>query len=255
MLFFLFFKDDRKSAAIKSLQPNRKIPWPFLLITSFVNMRDAKLGTPPIGGAFDFVMRYATLYNNVRVMRSDHLPAFIFGEKTVNIFKNPSQVRQEKGNSILTSGLRLVFCDNAQHLLKYYFKNFHFDGVEKPWMAFTNFWPPEIIADHFGIKADYISDDYSFVVLSIARYHDSRNLTGFSGNLEFDKTAVSAANEVIVGNDDSLNKFSRKFGTHYINSFVTGDLIYQVRKTSKLFENNIFVFYCDHQCCFSTSYN
>lgn len=124
----------------------------------------------------------------------------------------------------------MEFCDNLDQLLQAYFRNFSFEKLVKPWKAFTASWSPEIIARNLGINSSFVHGDYCYVLVRLSRFRDNVSLSRLPNNVRLDETVAEEIDNIIVGDAHSVLMFIQKFGTHYIDSFVTGNSLYQVRE-------------------------
>lgn len=160
---------------------------------------------------------------NIKVISGNRC---LFLKPTQNIFTLRYERVAKLQSARLSTGITL--CDNIDRLLQAYFSDFHFEGMDNPWKVFTASWSRESIAKYMGIDSSYMDDaHYSYVLVRLPWHSDVVDDSSIS------QAAVSATvlEDVIgveVGNVHSVMKFIQKFGTHYLNSFIRGDSLYQV---------------------------
>ena len=117
-----------------------------------------------------------------------------------------------------------------------YFRDFKFDGLDRPWRAFTGSWSRAAIARHLGINSSFITGDHCYVLVRVARFRESKRLAAGAGfdSLALDEAVAREADNVTIGDTASVIRFIKNFGSHYIASYVTGNSLYQVRNYSQL---------------------
>lgn len=71
--------------------------------------------------------------------------------------------------------------------------------------------------------------DYCYVLVRLSRFRDNVSLSRLPNNVRLDETVAEEIDNIKVGDAHSVLLFIQKFGTHYIDSFVTGNSLYQVR--------------------------
>lgn len=123
----------------------------------------------------------------------------------------------------------MEFCDNKQQLFQAYFREFKIEQMSSPWKAFTDGWHPEIVSKKLGINSSYIIGDYSYVLVRVSRFRESAKLKKpIAPNQSIDPGVVEKMKSVQVGDSVSVYQFIDKYGSHYINSYVLGNSLYQV---------------------------
>lgn len=81
-----------------------------------------------------------------------------------------------------------------------------------------------------GINSSYIIGDYSYVLVRVSRFRESAKLKKpIAPNQPIEAGAVEKMKSVQVGDTVSVYQFIEKYGTHYINSYVLGNSLYQVK--------------------------
>ncbi|XP_063226871.1 torso-like protein isoform X2 [Bacillus rossius redtenbacheri] len=196
----------------------------------------------PLGGALNLFSRYGYLSISMRVVpRNDSGPPWIVREPTVDVFRNSSSLRQPAPSaSSAPSGPRpgaapvfhgdfhMEFCDNLRQLKQAYFRDFHMELLEQPWRAFTASWGRQTLARHLGINVSYAAGQFSYVMLRVARYRDSGRLAPPAPGAAVEPDVTAAADSVLPGDPLSVARFVKKFGSHYVAAFVSGNSLYQV---------------------------
>ncbi|XP_020300298.1 torso-like protein isoform X2 [Pseudomyrmex gracilis] len=186
---------------------------------------------PQLGTAVNIFSRYGYLSISMRVVPRNDTEPWIFREPTCDIFLNPmpmppKQRQQGKaGTAIFDGDFHMEFCDNIRQLLQAYFRDFTFEKLDRPWRAFTGSWSKMAIAKHLGINASFITGDHCYVLVRVARFHDSQRL---AETLVLNNSVVQGSENVTIGDTASVVEFIRNFGSHYIASYKTGNSLYQV---------------------------
>lgn len=125
----------------------------------------------------------------------------------------------------------MEFCDNRRQLFQAYFRNFTIEQLDRPWRAFTGGWHNDIAARKLGINASFISGDYCYVLVRVSRYRDSAKLKKpIPPNQVLENDITARIRNVTPGDTTGTVQFMNRYGTHYVNSYVTGNSLYQVFK-------------------------
>ncbi|XP_063989057.1 torso-like protein [Diachasmimorpha longicaudata] len=186
---------------------------------------------PRLGGAVNIFARYGYLSISMRVVPRNDTNKWIFREPTVDVFQNPQPApprQRAKSAAVFEGDFHMEFCDNVRQLLQAYFRDFSFETLDRPWRAFTASWSTSAMARNLGINSSFISGDYCYVLVRVARFRDQEKLAGVSENLVLDESVAREMNNITVGDTVSVITFIKNFGSHYISSFVTGNSLYQV---------------------------
>lgn len=168
----------------------------------------------------------------------------------------------------------MEFCDNKKQLFQAYFRDFTIERLEYPWQAFTGGWyvcaipffhrslslsvsaisnhferwptkyyihrQPEVAARKLGINSSFIKGDYCYVLVRVSRFRETaRLMRPIPPNQVLQDDVSANIQNMTLGNSTETVQFMTNFGTHYINSYVTGNSLYQVRFLIDLF---FFVF-------------
>lgn len=131
----------------------------------------------------------------------------------------------------------MEFCDNKRQLFQAYFRDFTIERLEYPWQAFTGGWQAEVAARKLGINSSFIKGDYCYVLVRVSRYRETARLTKpIPPNQVLYDDVSSHIHSMTPGNSTETIQFMTNFGTHYINSYVTGNSLYQVYTSKYIFE-------------------
>ncbi|XP_043287478.1 torso-like protein [Venturia canescens] len=122
-------------------------------------------------------------------------------------------------------------CNNLDELFHGFFRGLEVEGVSKPWHIFSEKWAQNEIADYFGIhQHSYLDDDrYCYLLVTIDRIRDSQGIASPLEDLHLDEAVVKNIGSM----DDS--EFQINFGSHYIDSYSTGNSVYQILVFEKHF--------------------
>lgn len=124
----------------------------------------------------------------------------------------------------------MEFCDNKRQLFQAYFRDFTIERLDRPWQAFTGGWHQEVAARKLGINSSFIKGDYCYVLVRVSRFRETANLQRQipPNQLLENDVSVKIAN-LTPGDIPATVQFMSHYGTHYINSYVTGNSLYQVK--------------------------
>lgn len=114
-------------------------------------------------------------------------------------------------------------------LLQAYFRDFTFERLERPWRAFTGSWLPEVVARHMGINSSFVQGDHCYVLVRLSRFRDTVRLDNLPDDVRLVDAVAEEIEGIDVGNVSAVLQFIRKYGSHYITSYITGNSLYQVR--------------------------
>ncbi|CAH1124284.1 unnamed protein product [Ceutorhynchus assimilis] len=186
-----------------------------------------------VGRSIDIFTRFGYLSLSMKVVpRNDS--DWIFREPTIDIFNDIGQysIQPErsprKQRRVFDGDFHMEFCDTLKQLVQAYFRDFNFESLDQPWRAFTSSWSPETLARNLGINSSFVAKDHCYVLVRLSRFRESAKLGRTpSGDNVVDLVQDEIAN-IEVGNVSSVLMFIKKFGSHYIQSYVTGNSLYQV---------------------------
>ncbi|KAK6618216.1 hypothetical protein RUM44_002667 [Polyplax serrata] len=186
-----------------------------------------------LGGAINLFNRYGYLSISMRVVpRNDTGSEWISREPTIDIFKDLSpfveDAPREGKSKVFDGDFHMEFCDNLRQLLQAYFRGFSFERLDRPWRAFSGSWSRSGMSKHLGINQNYITGRYSYVLVRVARHRDTRRMKPITSYVELDEKVVAYIDDVRPGDEESVSRFIKKFGSHYIASYTTGNSLYQV---------------------------
>ncbi|XP_041968912.1 torso-like protein [Aricia agestis] len=191
---------------------------------------DEDLGyTLTIGNAIDVFANYGDLSQVTQVVSADYDDnegSEPFREKNIRLFENISS-RQTPGDSHFDMNIQL--CETFDDLLAVYFKNFKIEGTDKPWKAFLGDWILDEIMRTFGIEYDARPDNCCYVLVKLTKVHTAVQVESME-RVRVREYVQRAVNSLNVSDGVAIRQFMKSYGTHYIESFATGNFIYQVFK-------------------------
>lgn len=88
---------------------------------------------------------------------------------------------------------------------------------------------PEVAARKLGINSSFIKGDYCYVLVRVSRFRETaRLMKPIPANQMLHEEVSAKIQNMTPGNSTETIQFMTNFGTHYINSYVTGNSLYQV---------------------------
>lgn len=189
---------------------------------------------PQVGHSIDIMPRFGYFALSMKVVAHNETgtQAWIFREPTVDVFQNigpyVQNEAQGKQRHLFNGDFHMEFCDNLKQLMQAYFRDFKFEEVEKSWRAFTGSWSASTVAKHMGINTSYVDGEYCYVLVRLFRVRESMKLTNLPTNVNLSEMVARDVANVKLGDEISVLNFTRRIGSHYIHSFVTGNSLYQV---------------------------
>lgn len=89
---------------------------------------------------------------------------------------------------------------------------------------------PEVAARKLGINSSFIKGDYCYVLVRVSRFRETaRLMKPIPANQRLHEDVSEKIQNMTPGNSTETIQFMTNFGTHYINSYVTGNSLYQVK--------------------------
>ncbi|CAH0746749.1 unnamed protein product [Diatraea saccharalis] len=190
---------------------------------------DSELG---VGKAINIFMRYGYLSICMRVVPRNDTESWVFREPTVSVFRDVDKFsvapKPRQAKTLFDGDFHMEFCDNLKQLLQAYFRDFSFERLERPWRAFTAGWPTDIMARNLGINSSFINGDHCYVLVRVSRFRETAKLNELPKNIAIEDVVLEAIQDANIGDTVSIADFIRKYGSHYIASYVTGNSLYQV---------------------------
>ncbi|XP_026318105.1 torso-like protein isoform X1 [Hyposmocoma kahamanoa] len=190
---------------------------------------DSELG---VGKAINIFMRYGYLSICMRVVPRNDTEGWVFREPTVSVFRDVERFsiapKPRHAKTIFDGDFHMEFCDNLKQLLQAYFRDFSFERLERPWRAFTAGWPTDIMARNLGINSSFITGDHCYVLVRVSRFRETAKLNDLPPNVAVEDVVFEAIQDSTIGDTVSIADFIRKYGSHYIASYITGNSLYQV---------------------------
>lgn len=137
---------------------------------------------------------------------------------------------EPKTPGIFHGDFHMEFCDNRRQLYQAYFRDFSIERLDRPWEAYSGGWFPDNVSRKMGINTSFIQGDYSYVLVRVVRFREIGKIKSeeLPESLVLDNYVKDRIRDVKVGNLSSVIKFFENVGTHYINSYTTGNSLYQV---------------------------
>lgn len=203
----------------------------FLVVAVLFRVRalDSELG---VGKAVNIFMRYGYLSICMRVVPRNDTDTWVFREPTVGVFRDVDRFAEapkpRQPKTLFDGDFHMEFCDNLKQLLQAYFRDFSFERLERPWRAFTAGWPTDIMARNLGINSSFIGGEHCYVLVRVSRYRESGKLRDLPSNIAVEDVVYEAIQGSTIGDTVSITDFIRKYGSHYIASYITGNSLYQV---------------------------
>lgn len=90
-------------------------------------------------------------------------------------------------------------------------------------------WIPEEIMRTLGIEYNPASENCCFVLAKLSKSHRTVKMDNLTGQVAVKEYVKRAINDLDYNDDAKMRRFMENYGTHYINSYVTGNFIYQVK--------------------------
>ncbi|XP_041968909.1 torso-like protein isoform X2 [Aricia agestis] len=190
---------------------------------------DSELG---VGKSINIFMRYGYLSICMRVVPRNDTEGWVFREPTVSVFRDVEQLaiapKPRQAKTLFDGDFHMEFCDNLKQLLQAYFRDFSFERLERPWRAFTAGWPTDIMARNLGINSSFITGDHCYVLVRVSRFREIAKLKDLPPNIAVEDVVFDAIEDTTIGDTVTIADFIRKYGSHYIASYITGNSLYQV---------------------------
>ncbi|KAL1506731.1 hypothetical protein ABEB36_006038 [Hypothenemus hampei] len=186
-----------------------------------------------VGRSIDIFTRFGYLSLSMKVVPRNESD-WIFREPTIDIFNDMTQysIQPErstrKQRRVFDGDFHMEFCDTLKQLVQAYFRDFNFELLDQPWKAFTSSWSVETLARNLGINSTYLGGDHCYVLVRLSRFRDSVRLDRTPGNDNVVNSVREEIDNIKLGDEASVLMFIKKFGSHYIQSYVTGNSLYQV---------------------------
>ncbi|EDW97903.1 torso-like protein [Drosophila yakuba] len=188
-----------------------------------------------IGKAINIFLRYGYLGISMRVIPlndNSEPDRWVFKEPTKNIYRNLSGLAESHEDTtpgIFHGDFHMEFCENRRQLFQAYFRDFSIEQMDKPWEAFTGGWFPDNAAKKLGINTSFIQGDYSYVLVRVVRFRETGRLNAeIPVHQPLEPDVRSRMDQLQIGNITSAVRFMEDVGTHYVNSYTTGNSLYQV---------------------------
>lgn len=203
-----------------------------LLMTDGGDIQDTYDPQLQVGRSIDIFPRYGYLSISMKVVPTNNSDFnTIFREPTVDVFADiDSYIIHDRRfkKTVFDGEFHMEFCDNIRQLLQAYFREFDIEKLDKPWRAFTGSWSKEVIAKHMGINSSFVQNEHYYVLIRLSRFREKVKLERLPNNVNLTDMVAKEVSNITLGNYESVLTFIKKFGSHYIHSYVTGNSLYQV---------------------------
>lgn len=103
-------------------------------------------------------------------------------------------------------------------------------STEQPWKAFLGDWIYDEIMRTFGIEFDTSDDNCCYVLVKLSKIEKTVKLDS-TKPIRVKEFVDRAIDRLDVNDTAAVRRFMKSYGTHYIDSYVTGNFIYQVSDT------------------------
>ncbi|XP_046970756.1 torso-like protein [Vanessa cardui] len=185
-----------------------------------------------IGNAIDVFANYGDLSQVTQVVSANYeegdnvVETELFHEKNIRVFENVTS-KETPGDPGID--MNILLCESFEDLLAKYFQNFKIEGTEIPWKAFLGDWIKDEIMRTFGMEFDLERDNCCYVLVKLSKVHKTVKMD-FDSNIRSKEYVRREINSLNASDSTAVRRFMKSYGTHYIDSFVTGNFIYQVFK-------------------------
>ncbi|CAG4976184.1 unnamed protein product [Colias eurytheme] len=209
----------------------------FLLLTVFFccglcDSEEGDLGySLNIGNAIDVFANYGDLSQVMQVLSADYEeesyePMEPFREKNIRVFDNIYS-GVTPGDTMVDMNIQL--CETLEDLLQAYFQNFTIEGTDMPPKAFLGDWMENEIMRALGIEYDMRPDNCCYVLVKLSKVKTSVKINSLN-DAKVKGYVQKAIDHLNISDSTEIRRFMKSYGTHYIDSYVTGNCIYQVFK-------------------------
>ncbi|XP_043288058.1 torso-like protein isoform X2 [Venturia canescens] len=159
---------------------------------------------PPLGEGTKVCGNNDSFRKNVKINYKNEEGKWLFRQPSVKVFKDlfiQEQYAPLDSHAIHDGGVSLEMCNSLEDLFRAHFRQFQFEGLEKPWQIFTN-------------------------------ERDSKQLWGSIEDYKVDDSVATEVNNIDASCDvqtrNRISSFLSDVGSHYIHSYTTGNTLYQV---------------------------
>lgn len=217
-----------------------------------------------VGKAINVFVRYGYLGISMKVISYNDTERWLFKEPTNNVFvvsvwlyclfvfsliclvwqrltacfvtvrgaqgvEDLVETTEENQPGVFHGDFHMEFCDNRRQLLQAYFRDFTIERLEHPWKAFAGGWQDEVAARKLGINSSFIKGDYCYVLVRVSRFRETARMTKpIPANQVLYEDVSRQIHNMTPGDAANTVQLMSNYGTHYINSYVTGNSLYQV---------------------------
>lgn len=221
-----------------------------------------------VGKAINVFVRYGYLGISMKVISYNDTERWLFKEPTNNVFvvsdshfvsfslwsariwqrltacfvavrgaqgvEDLVETTEENQPGVFHGDFHMEFCDNRRQLLQAYFRDFTIERLEHPWKAFAGGWQDEVAARKLGINSSFIKGDYCYVLVRVSRFRETARMTKpIPANQVLYEDVSRQIQNMTPGDAANTVQLMSNYGTHYINSYVTGNSLYQVSEVGR----------------------
>ncbi|XP_043288057.1 torso-like protein isoform X1 [Venturia canescens] len=191
---------------------------------------------PPLGEGTKVCGNNDSFRKNVKINYKNEEGKWLFRQPSVKVFKDlfiQEQYAPLDSHAIHDGGVSLEMCNSLEDLFRAHFRQFQFEGLEKPWQIFTNGWSDDDTAEYFGIPHRYLNNvNFCYLLVTIQKERDSKQLWGSIEDYKVDDSVATEVNNIDASCDvqtrNRISSFLSDVGSHYIHSYTTGNTLYQV---------------------------
>lgn len=122
-----------------------------------------------------------------------------------------------EANKFFLTRIRLIVIKDYHHIF----------STDVPWKAFLGDWIPDEITRAFGMEYDPSPDDCCYVLVTLSKIKNSVRLNT-ERTIKVKDYVFRAIEQLNASDATDLRRFMKSYGTHYIDSYITGNFIYQV---------------------------
>uniref|UniRef100_A0A0A9XRS6 Torso-like protein n=2 Tax=Lygus hesperus TaxID=30085 RepID=A0A0A9XRS6_LYGHE len=176
-----------------------------------------------VGAAVNILRNFGDLDLEFRITPRNDTERWVFNSDPVYVLKDINVRRKSFNGSI--GQFRLEMCRGKDELLDSFFRHVTIEGVEQPWRAFSRGWSVSKEPRTLGV-ASALSYELGYLLLKLDMKRDEVLMT--NQEIELSTPAKELFEKIVVNDTKSVTEFQKKFGTHYIHSYSTGNSLFQV---------------------------
>ncbi|XP_039295245.1 torso-like protein [Nilaparvata lugens] len=148
------------------------------------------------------------------------------------VFKKPYAVKRHlelEDKTVIRGAFQIELCRDVPQLLEAFFRPYIVERSSKSWKIFSSNWSKSRISATMGVNSTYLTSQYGFAYIRISRYQEAFTLDPTIRRKKDLLPHVAVNTYTVMSKDSkSVMDFFTNTGSHYIQSYVTGDALYQV---------------------------